>query len=376
MPNSCAAGAVQRTGKGGGFLLKRVVVMVGTKKGAFLVESDADRKQWEVRGPFCESWPIYHVNWDPATRSIYAGSGNPWYGAAVWRTRDLGETWAHSSQGITYGDEGPKMEKIWNIAPAHGALYIGVEPAGLFRSDDGGETFTHVEGLRQHPTCAEWQPGNGGLCLHTIVPHPTDPQQMWVAASAVGAFYSADGGKTWETRNKGLQSNYLPPETEPEVGWCVHKMVMAPGNPSLLYQQNHYGVYRSEDGGQNWTWLSDGLPSTFGFPIGMHPRDPKTIYVVPLKADSERYTLNGAAAVWRSRDGGDTWERLSNGLPQTGAYLTILRDGMAVDNLDAAGIYFGTTTGQLFVSPDEGESWHLAAEFLPPIHSVEVAVID
>ena len=355
--------------------MQRVVVMVGTKKGAFLVESTPDRRQWEVRGPFCNAWPIYHVNYDPATKSIYAGSGSPWFGASVWATRDQGETWTQSSQGLTYGDDGPKLDRIWNITPAHGALYVGVEPAGLFRSDDGGQTFTHIEGLRQHPTCPEWMPGNGGLCLHTIVPHPTDPQQMWVAASAVGAFYTSDGGKTWAAKNKGLRADYMPPEKEHEVGFCVHKMVMAPGNPNLLYQQNHQGTYRSEDGGNTWTWL-EGLPSTFGFPIGVHPRDPKTIYTIPLKADAERVTLNGAAAVWRSRDGGDSWERLSNGLPQTSAYLTILRDAMAVDSLPSAGVYFGTTTGQLFVSADEGDSWQLAVDFLPPINSVEVAVID
>jgi photosystem II stability/assembly factor-like uncharacterized protein len=351
--------------------------MVGTKKGAFLIEGDESRKAWEVRGPFCNGWPILHVNYDPPSRSLYAAGGSPWYGSAVWRSRDFGETWAHSSQGLTYGDEGPKLIKLWNVTAAHGSLYVGAEPAGLFRSDDGGETFTHVAGLRSHPTCPDWEPGNGGLCLHTIVPHPSDPKQLWVAASAVGTFYTADGGETWVTQNKGLRANYLPEEKTPEVGWCVHKMVMAPGEPSLLYQQNHYGVYRSTNGGQQWAWINEGLPSTFGFPMIVHPHDPNTIYVIPLNGDDRgRFMPEGQAAVWRSRNRGDSWERLSGGLPQEGAFVGVLREAMATDTLPTAGIYFGTSTGQLFVSPDEGVTWHEAASFLPPIYGVEVAVVN
>lgn len=351
------------------------MVMVGTKKGAFLLESDENRRSWRVRGPFCENWPILHVSYDPASRSIYAAGGSPWYGAAVWRSRDLGETWTHSSQGITYGETGPKLVKLWNVIPVHGSLYVGAEPAGLFRSDDGGETFTHVSGLRDHPTCPEWQPGNGGLCLHTIVPHPTDPQQMWVAASSVGTFYTADGGETWVTRNKGLQSNYLPPEVEHEVGWCVHKLVMAPGHPGLLYQQNHYGVYRSRNGGLTWDWVNEGLPSTFGFPIAVHPHDPDTVFVIPLSGDDRgRFMPDGIAAVWRSRNAGETWEKLTAGLP-AGAYVSALREAMAADSLPSLGIYFGTSTGQLFVSADGGESWTEATAYLPPIYGVEVAVV-
>jgi photosystem II stability/assembly factor-like uncharacterized protein len=356
--------------------LARVLVMVGTKKGAFLLESDEARKDWRMRGPFCEGWPINHVNYDPATRSVHAATASAWYGPAVWRSRDLGETWTHSSQGITYGENGPAIEKLWNVTPAHGALYVGVDPAGLFRSDDGGETFVQVEGLRQHPTCSQWQPGNGGLCLHTIVPHPTDPQQMWVAASAVGCFYTADGGKTWETRNRGIRADYMPAEADHEIGYCVHKIAMAPGDPDRLWQQSHQGVYRSDDAGRTWQWINGGLPSTFGFPIVAHPRDPNTAYVVPLSADANRYVPDGAAAVWRTRDGGATWDRLSHGLPQSGAYLTVLREAMATDPLDEAGIYFGTSTGQLFVSADGGDTWSLAADFLPSIYSVEVAVMD
>ncbi len=356
--------------------MTRVIALVGTKKGAFLLESNEERKNWTVRGPFCDNWPILHINYDPASKAIFAAGGSPWFGSAIWRTTDFGETWTHSSQGLTYGDDGPKLIKPWNVTPAHGSLYVGVEPAGLFRSDDGGETFVHVAGLREHPTCPEWMPGNGGLCLHTIVPHPTDPKQMWVAASSVGTFYTNNGGESWVAQNKGLQSNYMPPEAQPEVGWCVHKMVMAPGNPDLLYQQNHYGVYRSRNGGATWEWINEGLPSTFGFPMVVHPHDPNTIYVIPLtEADRGRFMPGGQAAVWRSRDQGDTWEKLTGGLPD-GAYLGVLREAMATDSLPSAGIYFGTSTGQVFVSTDAGESWMEIDAKLPPISGVEVAVVN
>jgi len=355
----------------------RVIAMVATKKGAFFLESDERRRDWTVRGPFCENWPIMHVNYDPHSRTIFAGGGSPWYGSAIWRSRDFGETWSHSSQGLTFGDAGPKLERVWNVTPAHGSLYVGVDPAALFRSDDGGETFVHVEGLQKHPTRPNWEPGNGGLCLHTIVPHPTDPRQMWVAASAVGVFYTADGGQTWETRTKGLKAPYMPTEKEVEVGYCVHKVVMAPGHPDTLYQQGHYGVYRSRDGAKTWEWINEGLPSTFGFPVAVHPHDPQTIYVIPLSGDDKgRFMPQGQAAVWRSRNAGDSWERLTGGLPQLGAYVGVLREAMATDRLPSAGIYFGTSTGQLFVSPDEGESWVAAASFLPPISGVEVAVVE
>lgn len=355
----------------------RVLAMVGTKKGAFLLESDERRDRWEIRGPMCNNWPILHVNYDPATESVYAVGGSPWYGPAVWRSRDLGATWDHSSRGLGYGDDGPGIIKLWNVTPAHGSVFVGAEPAGLFRSDDGGESFIHVAGLRDHPTRPDWAPGNGGLCLHSIVAHPADPNRMWVAASSVGTFYTEDGGRTWETRNKGLRSNYLPAEQpDPEVGWCVHKLALAPDPGLRLYQQNHYGVYRSDDAGAHWEWINDGLPSTFGFPLAVHPRDPDTIFVIPLNGDDRgRYMVEGRAAVWRSTDGGRTWERLARGLPQQHAYLGVLREAMATDPLAPAGVYFGTSTGELYVSADEGETWRQAAAFLPPISSVEVAVV-
>ncbi|MCG0239939.1 MAG: exo-alpha-sialidase [Firmicutes bacterium] len=357
--------------------MAQVLILVGTRKGAFIVEGDEARDRWEVRGPYCEAWPILHVSYDPASRTLFAVGGSAWYGPAVWRSRDLGRTWTLSSRGLTYGDDGPRLSRLWHVTAAHGSIYVGAEPAGLFRSDDGGEGFVHVAGLRRHPTCPQWEPGNGGLCLHSIVVHPTDPRQIWVAASSVGTFYTADGGETWEALNRGLRADYLPPEQRgAEVGYCVHKLRMAPGRPERLYQQNHQGVYRSDDGGRTWQWITDGLPSAFGFPLAVHPRDPDTLYVIPLNGDDRgRYMPDGRAAVWRSRDAGATWERLSEGLPQAHAYLGVLREAMATDPLPTPGVYFGTTTGQLFYSRDEGESWAMVPAFFPPINSVDVAVV-
>jgi photosystem II stability/assembly factor-like uncharacterized protein len=355
---------------------KKVLVLVGTKRGAFILESNADRACWQVKGPFCQAWPILHFNGDPATGTLYAAGGNEWFGPAVWRSADLGATWTQSNQGFSYGDEGPTITKVWNVTPAHGALYAGVEPAGLFRSDDGGATWEHVGGLRDHPSRPNWMAGGGGLILHTIVPHPTDSNQMWLAMSAVGTFYTADGGKTWTPRNKGVRADFMP-EKYPEFGQCVHRLVMASGQPNQLYQQNHCGVYRSADGGQTWEEITAGLPSEFGFPMAAHPRDPKTVYAIPLNGAIEgRYVPDAKAAVWRTNDGGDTWTRLSRGLPQENAYFGVLRGAMAVDPLDSAGVYFGTGNGQIYGSRDEGETWSLLAEFLPPVSSIEIVVVE
>lgn len=354
---------------------ERVLLLVGTRKGGFILESDAERRDWRIRGPLCEGWPIHDMTHDPSSGALYAAGGNEWYGPAVWRSDDLGETWSHSSEGIAYGDEGPKIRKLWNVTPAHGSLYAGADPAGLFRSDGGGATWRHVGGLRDHPTRPEWEGGAGGLCLHSIVPHPTDPQRLWVAISAVGTMHTTDGGATWTLQNNGVRACYRP-DPYPEFGQCVHKLAMAPGDPALLYEQTHCGVYRSSDGGASWQEITAGLPSQFGFPMVVHPRDPRTIWVVPLNGDQEgRYMPDGRAAVWRSRDGGDSWSDLRAGLPQENAYLGVLREAMAVDRLDPAGVYLGTGTGQLFASPDEGEHWSLVADFLPPIWSVDVAVV-
>ena len=353
----------------------RILLLVGTKKGGFIVESDPARRRWEVRGPTCDGWPIQDVSMDASTGTIYAGGGSPWYGPTVFRSDDLGETWTQSSDGITYGDDGPKITAVWNVTAAHGAVFAGVGPAGLFRSEDGGRTWSHVEGLTNHPTRPTWEPGAGGLILHTIVPHPTDADRMWVAISAVGTFETRDGGRSWEPRNSGVRAGFMP-DPHPETGQCVHKLVAAAGEPEHLYQQNHCGVYRSFDGGVSWQEVTAGLPSEFGFPMVAHPRDPKTVWAIPLNgAEQGRFMPEGKAAVWRTNDGGDTWIRGDRGLPQRDAYLAVLREAMARDELDPVGVYFGTSTGQLYASADDGASWNAITTTLPPIWSVEAVRI-
>jgi photosystem II stability/assembly factor-like uncharacterized protein len=357
-------------------MAQRVSILLGTRKGAFILDGDASRRRWQVRGPYCETWPIHHLAWDAERESLIAGSGSPWYGPSVWRSPDNAETWTQSSEGLTYGDDGPKIATIWNVTPADGTIYAGVEPAGLFRSEDGGGTWQHVSGLRDHPSRPEWQPGNGGLCLHSIAVHPTDRNRMWVGISAVGTFETADGGLTWETRNRGVRAGFLP-EPTPEFGQCVHKLGLHPDRPDVLFQQNHTGVYRSDNAGINWTEITAGLPSEFGFPMVIHPHDPKTVYVIPLNGDDKGRTMtDGHAAVWRSRDEGSTWQQLDRGLPTKHAHLGVLREAMSVDQLDPVGVYFGTSTGQLFGSADEGESWNLIVDYLPAIWSVETIVRD
>jgi hypothetical protein len=353
----------------------KVLVLIGTKKGGFLLESDAERRGWQRPKPVGPPWPIYHFTVDPIRNTLYAAGGSEWYGTAIWRSDDLGATWSHSSEGLSYGEDGPNLKAVWSLAPSNGRIYAGVEPAGLFASDDRGATWQQVTGLREHPSAPNWMPGGGGLCLHSIVPHPTDHQQLWVGISAVGTFHTADGGATWTARNQGVRADYLP-EKYPETGQCVHNLQLAPGQPERLYQQNHCGVYRSDDGGASWQEITEGLPSEFGFPSAVHPRQADTVFVIPVNADETRYMPEGKAAVWRSRDAGRQWERLSAGLPQDGAFLGVLRQAMTIDRLDPAGVYFGTSTGQVFASGDEGESWQEIANYLPPILSVEVAVVE
>ena len=351
--------------------MTRTLLLVGTRKGAFILDGGTDRRTWDVSDPLCEGWPIHDLQWDPATGSIYAGGGSPWYGAAVFRSDDLGRTWSHSSEGLTYGDDGPKIPTIWNVTPAHGSIFAGVEPAGLFRSDDGGRTWDHPS--REKPG---WNPGAGGLICHTIVPHPTDADRMWVAISAVGTFATEDGGKTWEARNRGVV-DCNSPDRHPETGQCVHKLVMSADNPDWLHPQNHCGVYRSSDGGRQWEDISRGLSSEFGFVFGAHPRDSETGWVIPLTHPEEgRLAPNGALAVWRTRDRGDSWERQSDGLPQEDAYVAVLREALSVDRSDPAGVYFGTSTGQLYASADEGATWARIADNLPSIWGVQAIEVD
>jgi photosystem II stability/assembly factor-like uncharacterized protein len=356
-------------------MAERTVLLVGTKKGAFIMESTDGRRSWSISEPSCEGNPIQDISRDPATGTLYAGAGSPWYGATVFRSDDLGRTWTQSSEGLTYGDDGPKISAVWNVTAAHGSVYAGVGPAGLFRSDDSGRTWTHVEGLTNHPTRPTWQPGAGGLILHSIVPHPTDRDRMWVAISAVGTFETRDGGASWEPRNKGVRADFMP-EPWPETGFCVHKLVMAAGEPEHLYQQNHCGVYRSLDGGFAWQEITGALPSDFGFPMVAHPSDPSTAWVIPHTApDKGRFMPDGQAAVWRTHDGGDSWIRSGDGLPQEHAYLGVLREAMARDEHDPVGVYFGTGTGQLYASADGGVSWSAIVTTLPPIYSVEAIVV-
>lgn len=359
-------------------MAKRVLILIGTKKGAFILDGDSKRKTFDLRGPYCEAWPLNHVIADGGTNTIYATGGNEWFGPAVWKSTDFGETWSHSSEGLTYAEGEDPIKTGWSLSPGKDCIYVGVEPAGLFRSEDGGQSWSHVEGLRNHPTRPHWMPGGGGLNLHTIIRHPEDDAQLWVGMSAVGIFHTADGGKTWAPRNQGTRNDYAPEDQKyAEWGQCVHSIAMAAGSPNRLYQQNHCGMYRSDDGGLSWSSIEAGLPSTFGFPSATHPRDPETLYLVPLNGDVlGRFVPDAKAAVWRTRDGGETWTDLRAGLPQEQAYFGVLRQAMTTDKLDPAGVYFGTSSGSLFVSADEGENWIEAATHLPTITSVETLIVD
>jgi photosystem II stability/assembly factor-like uncharacterized protein len=360
----------------------QTLLLVGTRKGCFVIESDGNRRDWNIRGAYCESWPVYHAIYDHDSGSIYAAAASEWHGAGVWRSRDLGETWELSSEGLNYGDGdgdgGLKLSKVSSVSAAHGRLLVGAEAAGLFESRDGGETFKLLTTLDGLPGRDDWnnpdrQPP-GHLGLSAIMPHPDDPERLWVIVQGHSIFETTDGGETWAPRNKGLRADW--PLENPEVGYCVHKLVQSPVDHERMYQQNHVGMHRSDDAAKSWVEITEGLPSEFGFAAATHPHDRDTFYVIPLDQGHGRFMPDGKAAVWRTRDAGSTWQRLDQGLPQEDAFLGVLREGMAIDTLDTPGLYFGTSTGQVFASVDEGDTWTEIASYLPAISSVEVAVIE
>ncbi len=370
--------------------MSTVKALVGTRKGAFLLTSDGARQRWRVDGPHFAGWQVFHVTGSPADPSrLYASPHADWFGQVIQRSDDGGRTWNAVGNEFRYeGEAGThkwydgtphpwEFARVWHLEPDRtdpDTVYAGVEDAALFRSTDGGRSWRELAGLRRHPSAPSWEPGAGGLCLHTILLDPHDSRRIFTAISAAGAFRSDDGGGTWRPVNRGLRSNNIP-EPEAEVGHCVHRLAMHPSRPGVLFMQKHWDVMRSDDAGESWREVSGNLPSDFGFPIAVHPTEPETIYVVPIKSDSEHYPPEGRLRVYRSRTGGDEWEALTNGLPQEHCYVNVLRDAMAVDTLDSCGIYFGTTAGQVYVSADAGDNWALAVSDLPPVLSVEVQTL-
>lgn len=370
--------------------MKSTRVLVGTKKGAFIIHSDAKRKDWTIEGPLFGGWEIYHLKGSPADpERLYASQSSGWFGQVIHRSDDGGKTWKTVGNQFEYeGEAGThqwydgtphpwEFKRVWHLEPSltdPDIVYAGVEDAALFRSSDGGENWEELSGLRRHGTGQFWQPGAGGLCLHTIILDPENSDRIFVAISAAGAFRTDDGGKSWKPINRGLKSEYIP-EPEAEVGHCVHRLAMHPSRPTVLFMQKHWDVMRTDNAGDSWYEVSDNLPSDFGFVIDVHAHDPDTIYVIPIKSDSEHYPPEGKLRVYRSRTGGNDWEALSKGLPQKDCYVNVLRDAMAVDQFDPCGIYFGTTGGQVYASSNAGDSWISIADNLPKVLSVEVQTI-
>jgi photosystem II stability/assembly factor-like uncharacterized protein len=358
--------------------MPQTLVLVGTRKGCFVLESDADRRTWNVRGPYCEGWPVYHAVHDPVSGSLYAAAASEWHGAGVWRSGDLGETWELSSEGLSYGDDSElRLSKLSGMTAAHGRVLAGGEGCGVFESRDGAKTWSLLSTLDGQPGRDAWNiPSNqppGHLGLPGLLAHPDDASRLWAVVQGFGIFETTNDGVSWTPRNRGLRADW--PIENPEVGYCVHKLVMSPSDHERLYQQNHVGMHRSDDAGQSWQEISEGLPTEFGFAAAAHPHDRDSFYVIPLDPGHGRTMPEGRAAVWRTLDAGSSWRRLDRGLPQQDAHLGVLREGMAIDAHDVPGLYFGTSTGQVFASADEGESWDEIASYLPAISSVEVAVL-
>ena len=371
--------------------MSKARVLVGTRKGAFVLTSDGARKRWDVCGPYFPGWEIYHVKGSPADPDrLYASQTSGWFGQLIQRSDDGGLTWAPVDNKFVYdgvpgthqwydGTAHPwEFKRVWHIEPSltdPDTVYAGVEDAALFKSVDGGRSWRELSGLREHGSGPRWQPGAGGMCLHTIILDPSDPNRIFIAISAAGAFRTDDGGKSWRPINQGLRSQYIPDPTA-DVGHCVHRIALHPSRPATLFMQKHWDVMRSDDAGDSWHGVSGNLPTDFGFVIDVHAHEPETIYVVPIKSDSEHYPLDGKLRVYRSRSGGNEWEALTNGLPQRDCYVNVLRDAMAVDTHDECGIYFGTTGGQVYASADAGDSWAPIVHDLPAVLSVEVQTLS
>lgn len=368
-----------------------VRVLVGTAKGAFILTSDENRKNWDINGPILPGTEVYHMKGSPINPDlIWMSQPSDWFGQMVHRSDDGGRTWDKVGSEFSYiGETGTHQwydgtphpwdfKRVWHIEPSlfdENTLYAGVEDAAMFKSTDGGESWSELAGLRNHSTGNQWQPGAGGMCLHTILQDPTNPERLYIAISAAGAFRTDDGGETWLPINKGLRSDYIP-DQDADVGHCVHNLALHPSRPNTVFMQKHWDVMRTDNAGDQWTEVSGNLPSDFGFPIVVHAHEPETIYVVPILSDSYHYPPDGKLRVYRSRNGGNEWEALTEGLPQEDCYVNILRDAMSTDQLGSCGIYFGTTGGQVYASSDSGDTWEAIVRDLPKVLSVEVQTLS
>ncbi len=391
--------------------MSSVRVLVGTRKGAFILEADGKRQNWSVSGPHFSGWELYHLKGSPVDPNrIYASQTSGWFGQIIQRSDDGGKTWHQpgtpKGEPTTTPEGFPKAEsnkfvydsasapltthqwydgtqkpwhfkRVWHLEPSltdPDTVYAGIEDAAIFQSTDGAKNWSELPGLRGHGTGPNWQPGAGGMCLHTIILDPSNPQRMYIAISAAGAFRTDDGGKSWKPINRGLHSQYIP-DPNAEIGHCVHHIAMNPKRPGVLFMQKHWDVMRSDNAGDQWTEISGNLPTDFGFVVDVHAHEPETIYVVPIKSDGEHFVHEGKLRVFRSRTGGNEWEPLTKGLPQKDCYVNVLRDAMAIDSLDDCGIYFGTTGGQVYCSPDAGDNWNPIVRDLPAVLSVEVQTL-
>ena len=370
--------------------MSKVRVLAGTRKGAFLIESDGNRKNWTISDPLFPGWEIYHVNASPVDPNrLYASQCSGWFGQMIQRSNDGGQTWEPVDNRFVYdgvpgthqwydGTPHPwEFKRVWHLEPSLSdpdTVYAGVEDAAIFKTTDGGKSWAELSGLRQHGSGSQWAPGAGGLGLHTIIIDPSNEQRLFIAISAAGAFRTDDGGATWLPINQGLHSEHIPDPTA-EVGHCVHRIAMHPSRPNTLFMQKHWDIMRTDNAGDSWHEVSGNLPTDFGFPIQVHAHEPDTIYVVPITSDSLHYPPEGKLRVYRSRTGGNEWESLGNGLPEKDCYVNVLRDAMAADKLDKCGIYFGTTGGQIYASSDEGDNWTAIASNLPGVLSIEVQTL-